>query len=290
MSSHERAPAHAAKPDLQHRAAAGDKDDDPSVEWDDLVASIDEQLVEVSDEATDKALSPHMQDDFTDAAVPRPTDDASGAQAQSRARRATVVSPIPAMLAQSMGRVPEPSGPAGAPRATVSAHTEITRPIVETAAPATPARTNGSSGYDIEVVEVLETPLTPARKRALELIERARACHAKGDLPGAVLAADEVLAGSESRTSPMADLIESARPLFDRIFASYVGLLGEVPVMARSDQEIASLALDDKTRALLSRVDGKLTLEKLLAVSKIPPVEAMRIAASLMSAGIIRVA
>jgi len=288
MSSHERAPARVQGPDLHHQPDPDGKDDDPSVEWDDLVAGIDEQLIEVSDEITDRALAPEADGDTAiTSAVPELAEEGSGAQmsARSRGRRATVVSPIPAMLAQSMGRIPEPPAPA-VPVAITASHTEITRPVVEAGAPAKAARSQGSSSYEIELTD---TPLSPERRRASELIEQARACFTQGNLPGAVLAADELLAGTENRTSPVADLVETARPLFDQIFASYVGLLGEVPVMARSDEEVAALGLDERTRALLSRVDGVQTLEQLFSISKIPAVEAVRIAASLMSAGVIRV-
>jgi hypothetical protein len=304
MSSHERAAARAVGPDLQPRAQKDGAADDPNAEWADLVAGIEEELVEVVDETTERALAHGLIDrDAGGDGVPEPAeeddgfgDDGPSGQVRARARRATVVSPIPALLAQSMGRVPDiVASPSSSPfspsaRADVaaprSAHTEITRPVIETAAPAAPVRSTGSDGYQVEVIEA---PASPKRARVALLIQRAKACLEQGDLSGAVLAADEVLAGSESHTSPISDLIESARPLIDRIFSAYLGLLGEVPVMARSAQEIAQLPFDEKTRTFLSRVDGVLTLEQLFNVSKIPPVEAVRIAASLMCAGVIRV-
>jgi hypothetical protein len=212
-----------------------------------------------------------------------------------RARRSTVVSPIPALLAKSMGQVSDHSAVRD-PAAPVVAHQEITRRVVDEELNGPGARgpgardtvdRGGSSGYSVELVDGSKAT---ARESAAVLILRARACMERGDLGGAVLAADEVLAeGERAKVPGIADLLEAARPLFDQIFASYIGLLGEVPILARSPEEISAMELDDKTQTLVSRINGILTLEKLFSVSKIPAVEAVRIAATLLSDGIIRV-
>jgi hypothetical protein len=137
---------------------------------------------------------------------------------------------------------------------------------------------------------VVDETSLDARQVTSELIERARTCLEHGDLSGAVVAVDEVMSSIEKRTmSGIADLIESARPMFDRIFAAYVGLLNEVPVMARSDDDVEAMPLDGRARALLRHIDGVRTLEQVFGASKVPAVDAVRIAARLMCAGIIRV-
>src|SRR5207237_6046244 len=92
----------------------GSAADDPNAEWADLVAGIEEELVEVVDETTEKALAQGLIGRDAGGGVPEAAEDEFGgdgpsADVRSRARRSTVVSPIPALLAQSMGRVPDPS-------------------------------------------------------------------------------------------------------------------------------------------------------------------------------------
>jgi hypothetical protein len=63
-----------------------------------------------------------------------------------------------------------------------------------------------------------------------------------------------------------------------------------VPVRVRTDEQIAGQELGERTQYLLRSVDGQQTLEQLAANTGIPPVEAMKIAASLLAAGIVKVA
>jgi hypothetical protein len=198
----------------------------------------------------------------------------------ARLRRATVASPIPAKLAESMGTVRDPAAPE------IEQPHEVTRRVDDTT-----ERTPAEAGQSAS-----SAPLEPlvdddsAQGRVAAMIRRARACMAAGNLGGAVLAADQAMAEAAKAPPPgLNDLIEPARPLFDQIFISYVGLLGRVPVRARADDDLAGAPLDGRTAALLSRIDGRLTLEQLFRASQIPPVEAVGIAAALLQAGIIRV-
>ena len=124
------------------------------------------------------------------------------------------------------------------------------------------------------------------------LVESARTHIEGGNLGAAVIAADQALAEAAKapQDAEVADLVKTARPLFDRIFAAYVGLLAQVPVRARTDEQIAGQELGERTQYLLKSIDGKQTLEQLAANTGIPPVEAMKIAASLLAAGIVKVA
>jgi hypothetical protein len=211
-----------------------------------------------------------------------------------RDRRPTLTSPIPAIMAESMrGQsaadadvdvtidVTAPRDPA----APEPERPELTRRLGDSE-PEHVGR-DASAGYTVEVVN---DPNAEHRHRAARLIDRARAAFDVGDLPAAALAADEALYEAAQAPPPgIVEVIEPARPLLARIFAAFVGPLSEVPVLARRSQEIAGLSLDDRQRAVVSLVDGVRTLDDIFDLARIPPPDALRIAASLMRAGVIRV-
>jgi hypothetical protein len=236
------------------------------------VVAMAEDLVDL-DETTDRAVAFDGGHGHDEPPVQRAGDPDRDV---SRGRRSTVVSPLPALLAQSMGQVRDPAAPA-------RAYQDVTRPV-GVAADGRPSGDSGTS-YRVEIID---------RSQGIKgliagLIDDARACMDTGDLGGAVLAADRAMAEAGHAPSPaVAEIIAPARPLMDRIFASYVGLLGQVPVKAFTEREISVQPLDDHHRALLAAIDGVMTLEQVLRASRVPAVEAVRIAASLLHGGIIR--
>jgi hypothetical protein len=203
-------------------------------------------------------------------------------RAESRTgRRATLPSGIPAMLAKSMVMIGEGGrrDPA-APRA-LETH-EVTRPIEDNNLAGLVDRSAApSAGLPVG------SPHGQLRRHVEALIANARACMDAGDLGGAVLAADEIMAECESAPPPgLRDVLDPARPLLGRIYSASVGLLNEIPVLARSEREIAALGLDEKTMVLISWIDGRMTLGQIFNASQIPSPEAFGITAALMRAGI----
>jgi hypothetical protein len=85
------------------------------------------------------------------------------------------------------------------------------------------------------------------------------------------------------------EVIEPARPLLTRVFATYVGPPGGVPVLAPRAHEIARARLGEAERVLLGRVDGIRTLEELFDGSGLGSLDALRTAARLIRSGAIRV-
>jgi hypothetical protein len=231
----------------------------------------------------------------------------------TRERRSTVVSSIPAQLAKSMGQVRDPSAPtlppphqgarpvpAAKPAAVATDSAQVGTPasLPSPSSASQPSARQPADSQPVELaiettdtynVEVVDEPSLAPRAHIQALVERARNFMDGGNLGAAVIAADQALAeASKAPQDDVAGLIKDARPLFDRIFASYVGLLGQVPVRVRSDEELAGQELGERTTYLLSHVDGAQTLEELSRTTGIPPVEAMKIAASLLAAGIVR--
>lgn len=203
----------------------------------------------------------------------------------ARERRRTVVSPIPAQLAKSMmGELRESGTPA-------QVQAESTRRVTDQSGPSWAGASPTEEVVDTYSVELLDDdPVLSPHDHIRSLVDRARTLMENGNLGGAVIAADQTLA--EATKTPQADvaeLIKAARPLFDRIFTAYVGLLGQVPVRLRSDADLLGQELGERTNYLLAHIDGLQTLEELSTNTGIPPVEAMKIAASLLAAGIVRV-
>jgi hypothetical protein len=271
-------------------------------EWDGKVAAMDDDFVEL-DENTERAVVPADSNAPAEKLV-RPASDSH----LPRERRATVVSAIPAQLAKSMGDVRDPAGatkarpwsevrdpvlppPSGTPRANpgipaAPMHQEVTRPVSADQV----ASLHAEESFDTYSVEFFDEPALPPLEQVRSLVESARTHMDRGNLGAAVIAADQAMAeAGKTSENDVADLVKAARPLFDRIFAAYVGLLTQVPVRARSDEEIAGQELGERTRYLLNSIDGKQTLEELAVTTGIPPVEAMKLAASLLAAGIVRV-
>ena len=199
-----------------------------------------------------------------------------------RERRRTLVSSIPAQIAKSMmGAAVDPGAPEPMPY-------EVTRRVdaSEVDLDVVVEREGSISTYSVELGK--EQALPP-RAQVEALVVEARSFMDRGNLGAAVIAADQALAEAAKANLPeTGELINAARPLFDRIFAAYVALLGQVPVRARTDEQLAGQELGARTNYLLASVDGVTTLEQLSASTGVPPVEAMRIAASLLAAGIVR--
>jgi hypothetical protein len=262
---------------------------------DDDAVELGDDLVEDADITPTSTISNRLV--TSRAAVPddahqRATQDHSGRTDTLRTaeinverdRRQTLVSPISALIAESMSSVSEvvPGRDPAAPR---PESREQTRRVGESDRQPTPR--DQSRGY---TVEVSSDENAPRRQRAARLLDQARALMESGALAGAVVAAEQALDEAERAAPPgIAEVIEPARPLLAQVFSAYVGALDEVPVMAKRMQDISPMALDDRRRAVLALVDGVRTLDQILDGARIHASDALRIAASLMRAGIIRV-
>ena len=80
----------------------------------------------------------------------------------------------------------------------------------------------------------------------------------------------------------IAEVIEPARPLFERTFEAFVGSMDQVPILAISEGVLATQGLDHRAGFLLSCIDGLMTIEHLLDIAGMPRFEALRILSSLL--------
>jgi hypothetical protein len=225
-------------------------------------------------------------DDGDDDATPRPINNPLQTAEIDvvRDRRVTVMSPIPAIMAESMGQAPPP--PAAArprdPAAPVFAGPEHTRRVGDS------GRTKVGSGPS--ALAQADMDVAPWRKRAAQHIDSARAAIDAGDLTLAVTSAEAAMReGDEAPPPGIVEVIEPARPLLTRVFAAYVGPSSGLPVRAPRAAEIAVSRLGPREQALLARVDGTRTLEELFDGSGLGSTDALRIAARLIRAGAVRI-
>jgi len=225
----------------------------------------------------------------------------------SRDRRVTLISLIPAQLAEAMlsgatvvrGGAARTPGPGGGMRAARD-------PAAPPAQEGYPRRRMGdddehhtrrvgdsdrqSFGAGSKPTASAEAGIAPCRQRAAALIDEARRALDEGDLTAAVTAAEGALHESDEAPPPgIVEVIEPARPLLARVFAAYVGPLGGVPVLAPRAEEIARARLGERERAIIGRIDGSRTLEELFDGSGVGSTDVLRIAARLIRAGAVRV-
>jgi hypothetical protein len=84
------------------------------------------------------------------------------------------------------------------------------------------------------------------------------------------------------------DFADECRRMLEKEQGKLIGSLDRVPKLAMSMHQVQSLALDHRAGFLLSRVDGDSSLDALLDVVGMPRVEALRIVAELVDAGVLR--
>jgi hypothetical protein len=188
-----------------------------------------------------------------------------------RHRRATLVSPIPAILAASMTTLAE--GKVGRGRSDSGAHYTVELETSDDSAAA-------AAPVELSIDERFAQSLAAARKSF-----EARDFHLAACLAEETLALGETLATDAAQA-----LLAASQPLFERIFGAFVGPLAGTPALACSWEQILAHQLGDSTRSFLRRIDGVRTLEQTLGHSSIPPQHALRIAASALRAGFIRIA
>jgi len=222
--------------------------------------------------------------DLGDADDPRPRaiDDAMQTAEidVGRDRRVTLTSPIPAIMAESMvrDRIPTPRRHDVAvpePRPT-----EHTRRVGD----------SGRVGSGPAAAPSSDADVAPWRQRAAQRIDEARAALDAGDLTAAVIAADAALREAEGAPAPgIVEVIEPARPLLTRVFATYVGPTSGLPILAPRADDIARQQLGERDRAVMKRIDGGRTLEELFDGSGLGSLDALRIVARLIRSGAVRV-
>jgi hypothetical protein len=234
-----------------------------------------------SDRSRTEELDANEQDDD-----PRPRSIQQPMQTAeinlARDRRVTLMSPIPAAMAESMVRerqvTPRRDPAAPEPEDGAVEHTRRVGDSDPVQAGAAPAPVTSNAG------------VAPWRQRAAQRIDEARAALDMGDLGAAVTAAEAALREADEAPAPgIVEVIEPARPLLTRVFARYVGPSSGLPILVPRAEEIARKRLGERDRVVLRRIDGSRTLEELFDGSGLGSLDALRVVARLIHSGAVRV-
>jgi hypothetical protein len=167
-------------------------------------------------------------------------------------------------------------------------------------APTPPPRQALRPTRQLRFVRAASVPPPPGHGHALDLVDRSRPSlphldlenemnerFALGDFTGALSVA-ELLLGRAPDDVSIQECAAACRERLEQIYTSRVGSLARAPTVSVRDTDIRWLGLDHRAGFLLSRVDGKATLEEILDVSGMPRLEALRTLVELYEAGAIR--
>ncbi len=162
-----------------------------------------------------------------------------------------------------------------------------TRPRTETPPPFAPADSadsspGASSGQNdaIALVSRRSRPPTSAVDLGSEMLDR----FALGDFSGALLAAEIVL-GKDPANTEAQRCASSCRERLSDMHLSRLGGADRIPMVAVAGSEVRWLGLDHRAGFILSRVDGRSTIEELVDLSGMPRHEALKLLVELVGAG-----
>jgi len=143
-----------------------------------------------------------------------------------------------------------------------------------------------ATGDALDLVAARATPLAP---RSGDPMVELRDRYAVGDFTGAMTIAEAVLADDPSNAEVLR-YMESCRDILLQMYKARLGSLDRVPRIALPAEELRWLTLDHRSGFLLSCIDGTSTIEDILDVSGMPPLDTLRILYTLMQQQIIELA
>jgi len=138
----------------------------------------------------------------------------------------------------------------------------------------------------LDLVAARATPLAP---RSDDPMVELRDRYAVGDFTGAMTIAEAVLADDPSNAEVLR-YMESCRDILLQMYKARLGSLDRIPRIALPAEELRWLTLDHRSGFLLSCIDGTSTIEDILDVSGMPPLDTLRILYTLMQQQIIELA
>jgi hypothetical protein len=119
------------------------------------------------------------------------------------------------------------------------------------------------------------SPLTEMRDR-----------YSLGDYTGALQLAESILA-DEPRHAEATECADSCRKVLIKMYSAKIGPLDKVPVVMVPRAQLRWLSIDHRAGFVLSHIDGTSSLEMILDVSGMPPLDALRILYELVQQKII---
>jgi hypothetical protein len=97
-----------------------------------------------------------------------------------------------------------------------------------------------------------------------------------GDYTGALQVAESILSGEPSNEEALA-CAETCRQVLVKMYSARIGPLDKVPIVMVPRHQMRWLTIDHRAGFILSHIDGVSSLEMILDVSGMPPLDALRI-------------
>ena len=111
---------------------------------------------------------------------------------------------------------------------------------------------------------------------------------ALGDYSGALVMAESMLDENPTHVEAR-EYAESCRSVLQQMYTARIGPLDRVPVVDVARDQLRWLSIDHRTGFILSLVDGISSLEMILDVSGMPPLDALRMLFELVQQRIISI-
>ena len=139
--------------------------------------------------------------------------------------------------------------------------------------------------------------LDPHGGKALDLVERSSSCefrpepveemeelYALGNFSDALRVAELIL-GRQPNNEQAQRCANNSRQRLEQLYSSKIGSLTLVPLVALRSSDLRWLGLDHRAGFVLSRIDGKVTLEELLEICGMPRLEVLKTVIELLNCG-----
>ena len=131
------------------------------------------------------------------------------------------------------------------------------------------------------------TPAKPDPASAATQVGEMRDRFSLGDYSGALVVAEAILDG-EPKHPEAHQVAQHCRRVLEQMYIARIGPLTRVPIVGVPRDQLRWLSIDHRAGFLLSHVDGVSTLEMILDVSGMSPLDALRILFELAQQRVIR--
>lgn len=159
------------------------------------------------------------------------------------------------------------------------------RPRTETPPPfANGADAAAAAAEANDAIALVSRRSRPPRSNELDLAGEMLDRFALGDFSGALLAA-EIMLGKDATNAEAQRCAASCRERLSDMHLSRLGGATRVPKVAVAGSEVRWLGLDHRAGFLLSRVDGRSSIDDIVDLSGMPRHEALKLLVELVDAG-----
>jgi hypothetical protein len=129
-------------------------------------------------------------------------------------------------------------------------------------------------------------PAAPAGDASVSPVVEMRERFSLGDYTGALQVAEAILEDTPGEEQALR-CAEDCRAVLVKMYTARIGSLEKVPIVMIARNQLRWLTIDHRAGFVLSHVDGNSTLEQILDVSGMPPLDALRILYELVQQRII---